>query len=310
MSVEQQLGLDADGTHRPGCGCYDRTDRSRLLQEATRRWPAWRQRHPVLPELDDVARLRPWVACADPASADAVLAGLAELSCPQGGDDLAATAVLAWLMVPGASRLALQLRGVSARIDELVAAQLWVQARTIGARCRQRVAANILWNTRGEVLRDLGVAGVGATWARTRVVEYPDRLTGTGRDGEGDRDWLTRVDAWPWQGEALGQLTAADESALRLNAVLSRACDQGVITGEERDLLVALAESTHAASRSAARGLGGLTAATATAAVAARQGMSSRTVRRRASAALAAMQSAAAAWTAQPVPEPDTGFAA
>ena len=190
MSVACQLGLQAQ-TQRPGrrggaatAGLGDDpdvTDRSLLLRVAAERWPSWRQSHPVLADVDAVAGLRQWVATLDPATADAALAALAEVSCPQGGDDVAATAVLAWLMVPGASRLAWQLSGLSPRIDELVAAQLWVQARTIGARRGHRVAATMLWNTRREVLRDLGVAHLDPTWARTLVVEHLDLLTATGR---------------------------------------------------------------------------------------------------------------------------------
>ena len=61
-----------------------------------------------------------------------------------------------WLLLPGASLLARRLRGFSPIIDELVAAQLWVEARTLPATTTQRVAAIILRNTLREVLLELG----------------------------------------------------------------------------------------------------------------------------------------------------------
>ena len=45
----------------------------------------------------------------------------------------------------------------SARIDEVVAAHLWIEARGVNWRTGRAVAANVLMNTRKGVLRDLGI---------------------------------------------------------------------------------------------------------------------------------------------------------
>ena len=55
---------------------------------------------------------------------------MATLGSPSGADDLAAASVLAWALLPGACALAHRLRGLSPRIDEVVAAQLWLEIRS------------------------------------------------------------------------------------------------------------------------------------------------------------------------------------
>lgn len=283
-----------------------------LLARACRWWPVWRGADPALgaPVVWDLPR---WLRAAGPAAADAALQVLAELACPDGGDDLAATAVLAWVMVPGASRLAFRLHGLTPRIDEVVAAHLWVQARTIGNRRRPRVAANILWTTRREVLADLGVGAGDRTWAMTRPVadSYLDRVGSTPHHTTGrwmdpwtglwTDDRTDIVDA-SWPGALLGCLPAADEAAVRLHRLLAQACRHGVITAAERDLLLALARSTHAAAARVGCGRGGLTAHRAAVAVGAELGLSPRTVRRRAAAALSALTAVAGHLSADPVP--------
>ena len=57
---------------------------------------------------------------------------IAGLAAQHDGDDVPAAAVLAWLLVPGASLLANRLTTLSPAIDQLVAAQLWIEVRTFG----------------------------------------------------------------------------------------------------------------------------------------------------------------------------------
>jgi len=76
---------------------------------------------------------------------------------PNCGHDVVAVGALAWVLLPGARVVAHRLRGVSARIDELVATQLWLEVREFAWERRRKVAANIVMNVRRGVLRDLEI---------------------------------------------------------------------------------------------------------------------------------------------------------
>jgi hypothetical protein len=82
-----------------------------------------------------------------------------------------AAGVLAWVLLPGACSVARRLRSLSLRIDELVAAQLWIEVRSFPWQRLWKVAANILGNLRVAVLLDCGVPSQvqrsDRTWART-----------------------------------------------------------------------------------------------------------------------------------------------
>ena len=279
-----------------------------VLATAARRWPRWQAEYPVLAVVEELADLPGWVLAVDASAADEVLAALARLACPTGGDDVTATAVLVWLLLPGAGRLAGQLAGLSRRIDEVVAAHLWVQARTIGDRRRRLIAANVLRNTRREVLRDLGVTHADLAWARTRLIDptgsHTDRLhpvwqqaapsSPPGQEphrvGLADPGVdLDEVDPAGW----LGQLPPGDRAAARLQVLLARACTAGVITTRERDLLLAVADAAHDGGARVGPGWAGVTSAQAAAVVGPRFGWSARTVRRRAVRALTALHAAA-----------------
>ena len=142
MSVQTQLGL-----HDEGNG---------LLAHAGQNWASWADRFPCLWGIGGVASLRAWLRAAVPAEADEVLHVLVSLASPSGGDDASAAAMVAWALLPGASVLAQRLRTLSPRIDEVVAAQLWIEIRTFPWRRLHKVAANILANTRTGVLRECG----------------------------------------------------------------------------------------------------------------------------------------------------------
>ena len=261
MGVADQLGLGSTSDE--------------VLGTAAARWPQWATGRDVLAGVDGVGGLRQWSRTAPPADVDDVLVALTEIAAVDGDDDVAAATVLAWVLLPGACTVAARLRSLSPRIDELVAAQLWIQVRTFPWRRLRKVAANILWNTRVGVLRDCGVASqtgrVDPTWART----------------------------WPVDPVELGAVPAAppaqseQDPAGELGAVLEWACTRDVITVEDRALLLSLvAAAEGAGTRRLGRGHGGFMANDVSARVARQWGIAPVTVRRRARRCLAALAAA------------------
>ena len=134
MSVEVELGLG-----------------SNLESVIADTWASWAARRPELARVSDPRRLREWLQDADAAEADEVVYGLAWLASIEGGDDRDAARVLAWLLVPGASFLAWQLRTLTGEIDHVVAAELWVLVRTFPLH-RRNVVRNLMWDLRANVL--------------------------------------------------------------------------------------------------------------------------------------------------------------
>lgn len=262
MSVATQLGLaDLD---------------SDLLGPARHRWPLWCEACPVLGVVEDVMDLPGWLHHAAPEDSDTVLLALARLASPSGGDDDVAARALAWVLLPGASLLAHRLRTLTHRIDEVVAAQLWVEARSFPWERGRKVAANILMNTRKGVLRDLDVGDPlrrgDPTWARAVVVSPDADLWG----------FLDARDPRPGPATAEAELEEVFEQAVRA----------GVVTASDCDLLRGLADAADRAGGGARRGQGGLTARDASETVAQQWGVSARTVRRRAGRALHALSDA------------------
>lgn len=250
MSLVTQLGLqEPDGE---------------LLACARAQWARWQSTHPDLAVTDDLLGLRAWVDASSRPDSNRVLLALAELGAVDGGDDPAATAALLWLLLPGGVSIAWALRHASDRIDELVASQLWISARTVNwRRPNLQVAATVLMNTQRQVLQDLGLAG-----RRERPVppEAFDALTNLG-------DEAART---------------AVEDAVVLHKLLADARAQGVVNARECRLLLrltALVDTPHVD-----RGRGGLLTRAATAFVAAETGLSQRTVFRQASRALLALR--------------------
>lgn len=141
MSVAAHLGLDAPG---------------KWMDAAERCWPVWVEQDPRLAAVPSFAGLRGWLRSVDPAGADAVLHAVATLGARSWGDCPLAASVLAWALLPGACSLARQLVTLTPRIDEMVAAQLWIEVRSFPWERLCKVAANIL-DTRAGVLRECGV---------------------------------------------------------------------------------------------------------------------------------------------------------
>ncbi len=264
MSVATQLGIDDPGTHLLGLACT--------------RWPGWVQESPALGVVGDLLELRDWTGPAPRAAVDEVLLELARLASPAGADDVAAAGALAWLLVPGAGVIAHRLRTLTPRIDQVVAAQLWVEVRTFPWQRGWKVAANILMNTRKGVLRDLGVGEhlrrSDPTWFRAVHLEPSDRLW-----GRVERD-----------------AAAEEEPAAReLVEVLAWAVHAGLVAAADARLLVRLAEEAdRLGAPRVGRGRQGLMHPAASEVVGREWGVSARTVRRRAQHSLDALSGACA----------------
>lgn len=253
MSVATHLGLaDPD---------------SEVLALARQRWAGWQLAHPELRVVDELADLPDWLRAADWAAADRVLLALAQLSAPDGGDDVAATGALAWVLLPGASLLAFRLGRLSQRIDEILAAQLWVEARTFPWKRGHKVAANILMNTRKGVIRDLGIGNLGA-----RTIPFPPS-------------------AEVWTEAAHCVQSAGPTAEQELLDVLELATSKRALSEDDRELLLSLAHAADLASPArSGRGHAGLMAPAASEAVAADRGVSPRTIRRRAARSVSALR--------------------
>lgn len=255
MRVARQLGLDGPD--------------STLLCLARERWPQWQEDLPALHGCQDPLRLPELFRTWGPARTDEVLQALAHLaSVEHGADDVAAGGLLAWLLIPGAARLAVSLASTGLpSIDELVAAQLWIEVRSWQG--GHKVAANILRRTRNGLLADLGLRAGDQTWSRTRpVAEVEDHLT--------EEDHLSHGPE--------GREVAPE---VELDLLLEDALAQQVITQDQCGLLLELAQVAHEADvRRSGRGSGGLLSSEGTSRVGSGRGVSGITVKRRASRAL------------------------
>lgn len=253
MSVAEHLGLD-DPDHG-------------LLAQARTDWSVWVEAHPTLRVVDDLLDLPAWIKTADREHVDQILLQLARLGSPTGGDDVVAAGALSWLLLPGACLVARRLRFLTARIDECVAAQLWLEVRGFAWRTGHKVAANVVMNLRRGVMRDLGVGD-------------PSRC--------GDPTWARSVPMAP-EAELWAVLDAREsvahegEPGEELADLVDAALAQGVITASDVALLMQLAQEANVADVARSReGRGGLCSRAASRAVAARHGVSEATVRRRA----------------------------
>ena len=295
MSVAEHLGLSSPGTNE-------------LIRQAQQRWPDWCRSDPRLAVVTDPLQVSRWTMSAERGRADGVLHALATLAagggrtdddgrshCPgddggdcagddgRGGDgrgseggDRAAAMTLCWTLLPAAKSLAHQLRGLTPEVDEAVASQLWVEARTFPWRRLRKVAANIRANTRAGVLRqcsDRTRARTDRTWSLTRPVDPTAPF------------WATLDDPT----DVVEEPTASEE----LLDLLGWACRQDVITSQERALLLSLVQAAEGTvvTRSG-RGGGGLMANETSEHVAREWGVSPVTVRRRARRSMSALAEA------------------
>ncbi|SDT00294.1 hypothetical protein SAMN04488543_2818 [Friedmanniella luteola] len=179
------------------------------------------------------------------------------------------------MLLPSARSVARRLQTLSPRIDELVAAQLWIEVRTFPWQRLGKVAANVLASLRVAVMLDCGVASQlqrsDRTWSRTRSLDPASYC------------WAA-VAAPP-------TVTSAEEE---LASLLAWACEANVITTEDRSLLLCLVATADSASSVTRRSRSGLMGDRVSAAVGEAFGVSSVTVRRRARRTMTALSEACA----------------
>jgi hypothetical protein len=276
MSVQQQLGLEDDGL---------------LVQQIGERWSTWSSHDERLAAVVEFDELRGWLRTADVVERDDALYALAYMAAKDAGDDYFAGAALAWALLPGAATLAARLAGFSPRIDDLVAAQLWLEVRSFPWKRRRKVAANILAATRAGVLLDLGDLGQvrrsDRAWANTGLL-YGRLL---------EREWEPGVDAAHFNERTREQLTVdlfADRTPTQeVEAILAWGLCEGLISDRDRLVLTELIEEAEttvpARGRTANCGLGGREI---TRKVGDRLGVSSATIRRHLNTSVAALAAA------------------
>lgn len=272
----------------------DLEEGSELLEIARFRWDKWSEADVRLRVVAGYDQLRLWLLEADYEAIDDVLLALAELAAPDGGDDVVAAGVLAKCLLPGACQLAGWLTrrqqsqpfydnqpagGTgSARINELVASQLWIEVRTVGWKRIRRVAANIMLDTRAAVLLELGdhfqVKRRDRTWAYSTLNDHAHELAHP----------LVEPPDTSASSELADLLAWADES--------------DVISPSDGQFLVSvLAEAAAVETRNLRRGRGGFMSNELSRRVAARIGVSERTVRRHTSRTVRALADAAPRFT-------------
>lgn len=237
-------------------------DESPLMVAAYRAWTRWCAADPELAVVEDLGDLPAWTRRAPWSAKSAVLAKLAALTAY---DEEAVTA-LVWLLIPGATRIADNLRDLHPDIDGMVAGQLWIEA----ARAHEldgKVPGRILGRTRREVGADLGVGDRARrrdrVWAEAIRVEYDDAI------GFAPEDRETQDDAF-WD----------------LTGLMIEAMDVNAIHVFDAILLGDLARVAAEFDAGARRGRMGLTTPAVVDVVAEYVHLSSRAIRRRASAAL------------------------
>jgi hypothetical protein len=285
----------------------DLEDGGQLLDRARESWAEWTEQEPRLAVVD-YDELGEWLLESPPAEVDEVLHALATLAASDGGDDVAAAAVRAWALLPGACALARKFRHLQGDTQLLVAAQLWIEVRSFEWRRLRKVAGNILHNTRTGCLR---VAGTSAqikradrTWSVTDLVD-PSSFFWS-HVAAGERSRMTVGDEPP---AGAGQL-AEDEPSLwpthlatmsperlskqDLAEVLAWARDNEVISEPDRALLLCLVEEADEVETGRLGCVNyGLTANEISMRVAPRCGLSQATVRRRAARSIQALAAAA-----------------
>lgn len=241
MSVATCLGLDQpDGAP---------------LAAAAAAWQRWCHHDPDLAVVEDLVDLPQWTRRAEPAQKDALLARLHRMA----QLDAEAAAVVTWLLLPGACKLASRLADLSSEIDVFVAGALWIRVRTRPAtRC---VAATILRDVRRSVLSDLGIGDhaqrVDPVWTRTTTYDHPDHLQ-------------LQEDLDP-------TVSAESESGFLVQAAVLH----GAITSTDAHLLLALAQAAEKLGTSGRRGRAGLMAPAVIDAVTSHWPTSARSIRRR-----------------------------
>lgn len=249
MGVAEQLGLGDLG--------------SPLIDAARVAWRQWCIADASLAVVAELDELPEWTRQAAADETDVVLGHLAALTAYESN----AVTALSWLLIPGATKIANQLRDLHPDIDCLVASQLWVEVSDAHRLTTRRVAGAILARTRREAAADLDVGDLAKR--RDRVWAEAVRTKSTD-------DWTIAADGYESQDELFGQVSQLMMDAMDANAI--HVFDAWLI-----GTLPRLAAHQDVAGH---RGRMGLTAPAVIAEVADTVHLSTRAIRRRATTAL------------------------
>jgi hypothetical protein len=236
------------------------------MRELRAEWPQWRQMSSDLPDVDDLKDLPRWMQNAEPTQRDDVLTALRRIA----EGDRRAYIVLAWLLMPGTSRIAGRIRRLADEIDEVVAGQVWVQICEHDPADDRYVAKKILDRVYRESMAELGVGDLAKrrdeAWAMTVLVDAFDESipAGSADDGAVSKEVLTDL--------------------------LQRGIDSGKLVESDRDLLLDLAHAAEQIDAPGRRGRGGLMTPSVTQLVEEVHAMSSRSIRRHAAGAIKAIR--------------------
>lgn len=237
------------------------------MRELRAEWPRWRRISTDLPDVDDLVDLPRWMQDAEPTQRDEVLTALRRIAL----SDRRAYVALAWLLMPGASRIAGRIRRLADQIDEVVAGQLWVQICEHVPADDRYVAKKILDRVYRESMAELGVGDLAKrrdeAWAMTVLVGSVDESVPTG----------------PTDDRIVSKEVLAN--------LLQGAIDSGTLAEGDRDLLLDLAHAAEQIDAPGRRGRGGLMTPSVTQLVEEAHAMSSRSIRRHAAGALTAIRS-------------------
>lgn len=231
------------------------------MARARMAWERWGAEDPALGVVEDLAELPEWTRDAPWPAKDDVLARLAALSATEPD----AVTMLAWLLLPGATRIAVELRDLHADIDALVAGQLWIEASAAHELSRRGIARAILRRIRSEILAELGVGD---------AAERRDRL------------WSRAVlDDVLIDGTAASPDLEPPTDYTLLELLKDAFFDQAVV-GFDMRLLWDLAQTADRLGAPAHRGRMGLTSPAVVEAFASERHLNARSVRRRATESL------------------------
>lgn len=237
---------------------------SPLLAQARAAWPRWCAEEPAVAVVGDLSDLRDWTRRAEHQAKDKVMVALVLLA----RDDVAAAVAVAWLLMPGATRLADRLRDLDTEVDALVAGQLWLEVREAHRLKPRWIARTILNKVARTVQAELGIGDAGRrkdrAWSMSACIE---------QFGENH----TRMEP------------ACRDSRDELMELLSAAFCDHAIEGRDMWLLYELAAEANRRGAPLHRGRFGLTSPAVVDAVCADRPESERTIRRRASKALDAL---------------------
>ena len=235
------------------------------MRELRAEWPRWRRAVPALSAVDDLRDLPQWTQNAEPHQRDAVLTALRYVA----GTDRRAFALLAWLLMPGASRIAGRLCRLADQIDEIVAGQLWIQICEHEVGDDKYVAKKILDRVAKESMAEFGIGDFARrrdpAWAAAVLIDVLD-------------------DSLP--DEVADDVVEPEEE---LADLLRRAIDSGKLSDADRDLLLDLAHAAEQIGAPLRRGRAGLTTPSVTQMVEESHAMAGRTIRRHAADALDAL---------------------